>query len=309
VSFFAVVMGLAGLSIATHRLETSLALGHAASIAITVAAAAAFLFIAALYAIKLIRHPQAVIAEWRHPVRLNFFPAISISLLLLAITALPLSITLAAVLWSIGAALHLYATLSVVAAWISHRAFEPLHLNPAWFIPAVGNVVVPIAGVPLGFTEVSWFFFSIGVLFWLVLMTLVFNRLIFHNPLPERLLPTLMILVAPPAVAFLSYLRLTGGMIDGLARVLFYAAAGLLLVVATQAARLAQLPFALSWWAYSFPLAAVTTAFAVYAERIGGAFLQFAFLGLYGILSIVIVILAYNTVVAIRRRHICRPEP
>ena len=30
-------------------------------------------------------------------------------------------------------------------------------------------------------------------------------------PLPERLLPTVFILIAPPAVGFIAYVRLTGG--------------------------------------------------------------------------------------------------
>lgn len=54
-------------------------------------------------------------------------------------------------------------------------------LTLAWFIQVVGNVLVPVAGVPLGFVDVSWFFFSIGMFFWLILMTLVFNRMIFHQ--------------------------------------------------------------------------------------------------------------------------------
>jgi tellurite resistance protein len=34
-----------------------------------------------------------------------------------------------------------------------------------------------------------------------MLLTLVFNRIIFHDPLPGKLQPTLVILIAPPAVA------------------------------------------------------------------------------------------------------------
>jgi tellurite resistance protein len=308
ISFFAAVMGLAGLSIATHRVETALQLRGHASLSFAAVAASVFIVVATFYALKALRHPHAVAAEWRHPVRLSFFATVSISLILLSLTILSVLPAVALPLWIAGTALHLYATLVIVSAWIGHRPFETLHLNPAWFIPAVGNILVPLAGVSLGFVEISWFFFAIGLMFWIVLMTLVFNRLIFHHPLPERLLPTLMILVAPPAVAFLSYLRLTGGTLDPFARILFYAAVILFLVVAAQLRQLMRLPFALSWWAYSFPIAALTTATAVYADAIGSQVMRTAFAGLYVVLCAVIAILAVKTIVAIRRGEICRPE-
>ncbi len=308
IALFASVMGSAGFAIATHRLEQVVGAGATASTAIAAFAAVLFVVIAVIYVAKIIRRPAAVLADWRHPVRLSFFPTVSIALLLLAICALQLAPQVAESLWLIGMTLHLYVSFTIVSVWIGQRAFEPPHLNPVWFIPAVGNIVVPLAGVPLGYVEVSWFFFSIGVLFWLVLVSLVFNRLIFHNPLPERLLPTLMILVAPPAVAFLAYMRLTEGALDPFARVLFYAGLGLFLLVAFQVQRLATLHFALSWWAYSFPLAALTTAAAVYSEAVDSLVLRVGFFTLYGLLAAVMALLLFLTIRAIARDEICRPE-
>jgi tellurite resistance protein len=308
ISFFAVVMGTAGLSLATHRLELLLGTRQLASLLLGGVAAALFLAIALLYLVKLVRHRDAVVAEWHHPVRLSFFPTISISLLLLAGIALPVDRSVAAGLWAVGTLLHLGLGLAILSVWIGHRPFEPPHLNPAWFIPPVGNIIVPLAGVPLGHVEIGWFFFSFGVLFWIVLITLVFNRLIFHNPLPERLLPTLMILVAPPAIGFLAYTKLQGGVVDGFGRMLFYAGLGLFLLVATQVGRMARIAFALSWWAYSFPLAALTTAAAVFAEAIGGTALTALFVGLYGLLVSVIAVLVVATLRAIASGAICRPE-
>ncbi|PLX39183.1 MAG: C4-dicarboxylate ABC transporter [Hyphomicrobiales bacterium] len=308
VSFFAVVMGLSGLTLATERLEKTLGVEHFYSLGLVIAAVAAFVVIAAFYLTKATRYWSAVVAEWHHPVRLSFFPAISISLLLLATAIVPFSKSAALAMWSVGATLHIIATLSVVSAWIGHRSFETPHMNPAWFIPAVGNVIVPITGMSLGFVEVSWFFFSVGMVFWVVLLTLVFNRLIFHNPLPERLYPTLVILVAPPAVGFVAYMHLNGGALDGFARILYYAGVLFLLVVAVQIQRFSRLPYALSWWAYSFPLAAITIATLLYAEKIGSdAFRMFGFV-LYAVLVAVIAILILRTIKAIGAKQICVPE-
>ena len=61
------------------------------------------------------------------------------------------------------------------------------------------------AGVHLVSPEIFWFFFSIGLVFWLVLLAIVLYRLFFHEHLPARLAPTLFILLAPPSVGFITY--------------------------------------------------------------------------------------------------------
>ena len=187
-----------------------------------------------------------------------------------------------------------------------HEHFEIHHLNPAWFIPIVGNVLVPIAGVPLGFVEVSWFFFSVGILFWLILFVIILYRMLFHRPLAERLMPTLFILIAPPAVGFVAYLQLTGGL-DPFARVLYYSGLFLTLLLATQVGRFLRIPFYLSSWAYSFPLAAMTIATLAMYQRTGA--LAFAVIGwvLLTLVSLVVVYLLARTARAVAAGRICVP--
>ena len=265
ISFFAIGMGLFGLTLATHAAESAAGMHAVFSTALMWISAAAFATIAAFYLMKAFRHPAAVAAEWRHPVRIAFFPAISISLLLLATAMLSHDREIARLIWIAAAAAQAVMMLSVVGNWIAHRHYQTAHLTPAWFIPAVGNVVVPVAGAQLGHVEISWLFFSAGLLFWIVLLTLVMNRLIFHDPIPARLLPTLVILVAPPAVAFLAWYRLTGE-IDPFARILLNSAYVFLAIVLTQAKSFFRLPFALSRWSLSIHVAAVTLASFLFAR-------------------------------------------
>lgn len=307
VGLFAMVMGLAGLTLATLRLEHAHHAAPGASFWLFVLSVLAFLIIGSAYALKALRHPAAVTADWNHPIRLAFFPAATIGLILIGTAAMPLAPAAGSLIWMLGSALHLIMTLTVVSTWIGHRSFEAVHLNPAWFIPAVGNVIVPIVGVRLGFVELSWFFFSVGIVFWIILSTLVFNRLIFHSPLPERLMPTLMILVAPPAIGFVSYTALTGG-IDPFARILYYAAVVFALVFLTQVGRLSKLPFMVSWWAYSFPFAALTIATFLYGELTGAAMAVQVAHVLYGLLVIVIGFLFVRTILGFARGQILKPE-
>lgn len=203
--------------------------------------------------------------------------------------------------------MHLVFTLYVLATWIHHTHFEINHMNPAWFIPIVGNILVPIAGVQHGFTELSWFFFSIGLVFWLVLLAIIFNRMFFHNPLPGKLLPTLFILIAPPAVGFLSWMQLTGEL-DAFGRILYYSALFLTLMLFTQAPRFLKLPFALSWWAYSFPMAAITIATLGMYQLLGSPFFKWLGAALLVVLVVLIIGLLARTAVAISRREICVEE-
>lgn len=307
ISWFAMVMGLAGLTIALHRAETLFGLPVPASSATLVVTIAVFLSLALLYALKAVRHPCAVKAEFSHPIKLNFFPTISIGLILISIALLPHHKPLSLVVWVAGASLHLLFTLYVLSAWIHHTHFEINHMNPAWFIPIVGNILVPIAGVQHGFAELGWFFFSIGLVFWLVLLTIIFYRMFFHQPLPGKLLPTLFILIAPPGVGFVSWLQLNGE-VDAFARILYYSALFLTLMLLTQVPRFVKLQFFLSWWAYSFPMAAITIATLGMYEALDLAFFKWLGGALLVLLVVLIAGLLARTAVAVSRREICVEE-
>ena len=265
VPLFAVVMGVGGLGLAWRRAHEVFAVPAVIGEAVLALAAAVFVVLVALYALKAVSHWEEAAGEFAHVVRVNFFPAVSIGLLILAAAALPYSRSLAGGRWAVGAGLHLALSLVVIHRWIT-RSYEVQHANPAWFIPVVGNILVPIAGVPLGHGEVSWFFFSVGVVFWVLLFAIILYRIIFHDPLPARILPTLFILLAPPAIGFVAYSRFMGPELDAVGRMLYFTALFLALVLATLAPRFARLPFFVSWWAYTFPSAALAIAALVYCE-------------------------------------------
>jgi tellurite resistance protein len=307
ISFFAMVMGLAGVTIAWGKAHHSLGVPVALDAILVAVTAAVFAVLLVAYGAKLLRHREAVLKELGHPVKLNFFPTISISLILLSIAVLPLAVEVSRGLWVLGTAAHLLLTLYVMNVWIHHEHFEVHHINPAWFIPAVGNVLVPVAGVPLGYADVSWFFFSVGIVFWMILLTIIIYRVLFHHPIPDRLMPTFFILIAPPAVGFLAYVKLVGGL-DSFGRILYFTGLFLTLLLASQVRRFARLQFFLSWWAYSFPVAAITVATMLMYELSGVAFYRYLGLGLLAVLSLAVAYLLVKTALAMRHHGICVPE-
>ncbi len=312
VAFFSSVMGLAGLAIAWQKAQFVFDMSLDAASALRWLAIAVFAAVMALYLAKLVLYREAVLDELGHPIQLNFFPTISVSMILLGISLMQSLPAVSAVLWIIGTALHLLFTLHVMGVWIHHEHFEIHHINPAWFIPVVGNVLVPIAGVPLGYAELSWFFFSIGMVFWLILFTIIVYRMLFHHPLPDRLMPTFFILIAPPAAGFIAYAQLAGigqtGELDGFARVLYYSGLFLTLLLLTQAGRFVRLHFFLSWWAYSFPLAAIAVSTLIMFELTG--LTVFAILGwcLLSLVTLIVLYLLYRTAREVGSRDVCVPH-
>lgn len=307
ISFFASVMGLSGLAIAFQQAaplwQRATEFGNFLSLFSVVV----FVVLLLVYAAKLIRYTDAVVAEISDPVKMSFGATITVSIVLLSTTMIHLAPGISKVLWIVGSALHLLYTIYALNSWLHKTDYDIKHISPAWFIPVVGNILVPISGIAHGYIETSWFFFSVGLVFWLVLFTIIIYRMIFHHPLPDKLLPTLFILIAPPAIGFVSYIKLNGEL-DSFARILYFIAVFLLMLLFMQLPRFLRLPFYLSWWAYSFPLAAITVA-TLTMYKLTSIILYKWLAGLFlGIVTLVVVFLLVRTLIAIAKRKICLEE-
>jgi len=138
ISFFAIIMGLSGLAIALQRAEKVLGLPAGAGELLSWVALATFALLLTIYLVKLLRYRHEVLSELRHPVKLSFFPTISISMLLMSIAFISVQPQLSFTLFIAGAPLHLIFTLFVLSRWIGQTSFEVHHSNPSWFIPRSG---------------------------------------------------------------------------------------------------------------------------------------------------------------------------
>ena len=306
VTLFASVMGMTGLSIAYLRFAQWYGFAEIIGMGLAVFSFALFLAIGVTYAVKYIAYRDEVSKEFQHPIRANFFPAISISLLLLAVVSLDFYRSFAQVLWATGALLQLIFTVIIISRWIA-RSFEIAHSNPTWFIPVVGTIIVPIAGVEFADRELLWFFYSVGVFFWLALFTIIFYRLIFHPQLPQKFVPTLFILIAPPALGCISYMKLTGTF-DIAARILLYVALFFVLLLGSMARYFSGLKFFVSWWAYTFPLCGATIATILAAKAANSTALSFVATALLAATSIVIAIVLAKTISALYSGKLCEAE-
>lgn len=157
----------------------------------------------------------------------------------------------------------------LLAHWLSGN-LPKATFHPGYYLPVVAGAFIASIGLSVsGWHAAAQSAFGVGVFFWLTINTLIFNRLFTGAPLPDAIKPSMSVLVAPPAIAGLSWIALTDERMDS---VCFALLGVLLMMVLVQLMFLnvyVRLPFTMSFWAFTFPVAAAAN-FAMHwlhAER------------------------------------------
>ncbi len=306
IMMFAIVMGFTGLSIVFYKLEEVL---YFPSIIVDIfgyISLALFFIILFFYVKKIITYKEEVKKEFSHPIRVNFFAAISISLLLLSIFFRHSIVNLSMILFFIGACLHFFFTFYTIKFWINNN-LEIQHSNPAWFIPIVGNIIVPIAGKGFVSDNILYFYYSIGIFFWIVLFAIILNRIIFHKQFAPKFMPTLFILIAPPAIGFVAYIKLTSSL-DFFAHILYSLALFFTILVFVMYKNYINIKFFISWWAFTFPMAAVSIATILMYQLTHDDFYAILSYLFMAITLIVVFLVARQTIIHMFKKEICIME-
>ncbi len=306
VSFFGACMGLSAMCVAWHAMSelASLSLSYSAkspkhdilcviqaslvpfaellSLTFAVFAVMAFMVLGIAYSVKAMTSFESCKQEFLSPITRPFFGAICISLLLLpfALQRLGIPEIISLIVWILGAVLMLIFSVHIVQFWICHK-FELAHITPAWIIPVVGLLDLPLA-LPL-FSQIQTlpdmgffitiFCMAVGFSFTIVLCTLIFARIVFFAKLPDKLMPTLVVLLAPFGAGVSTHAVFTSMQalmmkvdahifaIDSMPYILFLLGFFLLLALLPQVVQIGKCcPFRITWWAISFPLAAMCIA-------------------------------------------------
>ncbi len=306
VTMFAVVMGMSGLAISFKKAHEILNFSSIFSNITSTLAILVFILVALTYIAKIVKYPLLFKAELIHPVRINFFAAISISFVLVSILFQDINKNTALVLLYFGAVLHLFLTFYTLKFWIT-KPVEIAHSNPAWFIPIVGNLIIPIGGGGILDNDILMYYFSIGIFFWIIMLAIILNRIIFHHQFIQKFMPTLFILIAPPSVGLLSYFELTQSL-DMFAYILFNLGLFFTLLLIFMYKSFINIEFFISWWAFTFPLAAITLATMLMYAQTQKVFYMYGSYFFLLFLSIVVTIVAYNTVKSMIKKEICVME-
>lgn len=266
VSFFGAAMGLAGLGVASRGAGAILGvaawwaevwawLGLIACAATTVA-----------YAMKIVRHPDAVRAELANPAQAGFFGSIAIAWALAAACLGPYAPSAAVALWWVAAILMVVTQVTAMARWLA-GGIPLAAVNTGWMIAFIGPVPVAGPGIALGEIDAARTIFAASAFATPLIAGIVMHRLFTGPPLPDALRPTAFILIVPFSLIYANAPLLWGIPSGPALETIFAFVVVMALALALYARGAASWPFGPAWWALTFPLDALAIASLAYARQ------------------------------------------
>ena len=294
-SWGASVMGTSALSVALLAVGEGTSLAGAtqlvARVVLLIAVVMGVLVLGATAA-RWVRFRVDARSDLHHPVKGGMTATAAGALLTLAVAIgkvgpglLPESIILPTVtlLAVVGGVLALLIGWEFLAEMFTSTDAALAQVSGAWFVPPVVTIIVPLAllpviagnpGIASDLVALAWAFLGMGAVLYLVVTATLFMRSISHPLPPAGLAPTLFIGMGPAGLMGLDLVRLSqvsvqvGVAEPGLVNSMLPAATmmwgfGLWWMVAAAVVLrrgYARLPFSLSWWGFTFPLAAWTIA-------------------------------------------------
>jgi len=306
ISFFALVLGFVGFALVVQKMTGILHLNKQIFPAMLNVSIVVTAVVFTLYILKSLIYKNEFLADFNHPLRANFFPLTAKILLILSVMYYPLDPQISKIIWLFGTGFQLLFSLIIIPRWLFGK-FDIKQINPSWFIPIVGSVMVPIAGIHHFHHDLSWFFFSSGLIWWLLLFVMVIYRIIFHPPVAEKFLPTFYILFAPPAIAFISSVKLLGE-VTPFGKILYFISLFMFMLILSRTYMFRKIKFYLSWWAYSFPTVAITVATILMYHETDLRFYKQLSIGLSAFLVLMIGYLIFRTLKAITQKDLCIEE-
>lgn len=159
-------------------------------------------------------------------------------------------------------------------------------INGGWLIPPVMNLIVPLALAPLiprfpgpVLPLIGYMFYGIGLLLFLVMLSLLVARLALRDPVPAAMAPTMWIPLAPAGIMGLALLQLLRATDQPAQIGVAVAAMGLgfglwWAAFAWLELRRSRPPLHPGWWGFVFPVAAMTLSWGNVALISGAVGLQ-----------------------------------
>jgi len=325
-AWFAVVMGTAvvplSISFINHPIKIVLA-GFFFLLSL------AIFFIALVpWTLKFFLYAQNIKHDLNHPIAGNFLPTMPISLIIFSLNFLKypklffaenVSVEIAYYLWLVGV-IGIYVMGFIILIHIfRHKEIDLAHANFGWYIPPVSKLIIPVAGFELthvyaNFTELTFTLsiVSLGVGFFLFLFVgaAVYHRYIYHELPMSRFAATFFIGIAPTAILAVILFKMMhlfehtpiigveAHLFSGIAKIGILMNWGLAawwfimaLIIILYYIKKIDLPYALSWWAFTFPTGALSVASGI-AWKITG----FSLIYFFYILTVIMLLLFWGAV-------------
>ncbi|WP_327716028.1 TDT family transporter [Streptomyces sp. NBC_00490] len=332
-NWYATVMGTAvvatagaGLPVSVPGLRTALTGVWALSLALLAVLLCA-------RALHWTHHRDQARAHLLDPAMAPFYGCLSMALLAVGGGALTVgsdwigtraAVALDAVLFTAGTAIGLAAAVAVPYLMAVRHRVEPSQATPVWLLPLVAPMVSAALGpllvprLPAGQARETLLLacvalFGISLLATLLMLPLVFGRLVTGGPLPLALTPTLFLVLGPlgqSTTAVNHFADVAPGVVPtpysggfGVLAVLYgvpvMGFALLWFALATAhvlRARREGMGFAMTWWAFTFPVGTCVTGAEGLARHTGLLAFQWLAVALYVVLVAAWTVAALHTV-------------
>jgi tellurite resistance protein TehA-like permease len=225
---------------------------------------------------------------------------------------MPAALAVDAVLWTAGTLAGLAAAVAVPYLMVTRHALGPASAFGGWLMPVVPPMVSAATGaalighLPAGQARLDlllacYALFGLSLLASIIVITLLCSRLIHHGAGPDRLVPTLWIVLGPLGQS-ITAANLLGDVAPGVVGApyrdalqafgvvygvpVFGFAMLWLAIAAAITVRTARrgLPFSLTWWSFTFPVGTTVTGISLLALHTGCNALAWIAMGLYAFL-------------------------
>ena len=323
-SWFASVMGTGILALTTYFYSEFIPFFNIAGKALFYFNIFLFVILFVPWLLRWLIFPENAKADLIHPVLSNFYPTIAVGFLVLSADFLIIgnNFIIGEILWYIGTvSTILFAVLIPFNVFTgSHVKID--HINPAWFIPPVALIVIPIPGSILickssgilkeALILVNYFGWGAGFFLYLSLLSITMYRFALHHPLPNIMAPTIWINLGPIGAGTVAIIKLVGACNFVTSKDAFYTF-GLIfwgfgiwwvimaIFLTLHYIKKLKLPYAMSWWAFTFPLGAyvsgnhaIATIFKMKILDLTGFVLYWLLLFLWGITLIKTIIAVWK---------------
>jgi C4-dicarboxylate transporter/malic acid transport protein len=299
--------------------------------AVAVLVALLMVGLAVPYAARIVRYPKEAMADFRSPVLGPMYATVPAGLLVAAVVAGaagPLILSPAVVhdlvFWLawVGVPLTFAVSVAFVYAMLSQRDTTIAQVSGSWFIPPVANIVVPLVLTELAahadpatlrlLTFAGYSFWGMGFVLFLLVLSLLHDRLVLHPLPPAGMAPSLVIGLGPIGVGSLALLKLATasapvfGSLAGAVATLSLITATVLwgfglwwffttLVVMVRYLLEGPLPYGMGWWAFTFPLGAFTMATLALARAWRLTDVEYMGVGLVALLLVLWLVVTVRT--------------
>jgi tellurite resistance protein len=251
-NLFAIALGIAGLAQAWDAAMPLLGTPQAIPDALSILDAALWLVLVGAY---LAQGPRIVLADLRDPVLSPFVSASALTAMLLSAALVNEAFAAGRVLVIVSLAITMGIGGWLTGQWMTGG--EPDSVHPGYFLPtAAGGLIGANAAAQVHLHALAEASFGIGVIGWVLLGSVIMNRLFTRPALPNALVPTMAIELGIPAVAGPAYFAVAGRTVSFVACAL----GGYAVLMALAQVRLIpvyrRLSFTAGFWSFTFSYAA-----------------------------------------------------